>query len=288
MNGLTKLGFGFIEVGSVTPLPQPGNEKPRLFRLFKDGGIVNRYGFNSIGHTDVLQNLSKVPHDKSIIVGLNLGKNKTSQDAIGDYIKGLEVFKDSPNIDYFVVNISSPNTPGLRKLQNKETFECLLKIVLNYKSSNHIEKPLLIKISPDLSTKEIEAIAEVILKFRDQVNGIIISNTTTSRPKTMKSDVKLTSQTGGLSGVPLRDLSTVKIRQIYRLTKGQLPIVGVGGVFSGQDAYEKIKAGASLIQIYTALAYQGPPVVRKINRELAQLLKQDGYSNVKQAVGKEA
>ncbi|KAI1306478.1 Dihydroorotate dehydrogenase (quinone), mitochondrial [Halotydeus destructor] len=292
-SNLSKLNFGFIEIGSVTPEPQPGNEKPRVFRLVPERAIINRYGFNSSGHQVVKENLdkqfngSKNNNNKSTVIGVNLGKNKESQDAAKDYTQGLSVFGSCDYVDYFVVNISSPNTPGLRGLQARKEFEQLLDRIIEEREVKAAAKPLLIKISPDLSEKERKDIAEVVLdknKKKRNIDGLIVSNTTISRPDVVKENA-VSSESGGLSGRPLKQLSTETIGDMYRLTRGTVPIIGVGGVFTGQDAFDKVKAGASLVQIYSSLAFEGPPVVRTINNELANLLRENGFSSVGQAVG---
>ena len=238
-----------------------------------------RYGFNSAGHEVVKNNIESVTKNKEmVILGLNLGKNKSSEDAAEDYVKGILKFKDIESIDYFVINISSPNTPNLRELQNKSQLKSLIERVLKVRNDSNLQKPLLLKISPDLSDTQLTEMAKIINSFATNkskrgIDGLIVSNTTTDRPSTLKSDQTFVEQTGGLSGLPLKDKSTDLIRKVYKLTNGKIPIIGVGGVFTGDDAYNKIRAGASLVQIYTALTYEGPPVVDKIKRELAQVLK---------------
>ncbi|CAL1285459.1 unnamed protein product [Larinioides sclopetarius] len=269
-SGLFRCGIGFLEVGTVTPVPQDGNPKPRIFSLPEDEALINRCGFNSKGHEYVKKRL--VVRDKRGILGVNLGKNKESESAEEDYVQGIKEF--SFTADYLTVNVSSPNTPGLRSLQKKKELENLL-------DQTYKKPPILLKISPDLTYEEKEDIASVVM--RKKVDGLIISNTTVSRPESLKGTHK--NETGGLSGKPLKGLSTEAIKDMYKLTKGQIPIVGVGGVSSGEDAYEKIKAGASLIQLYTAVTYEGPPVIGKIKRELKELLIADKYNNIAEAVG---
>nr|SVE73644.1 EOG090X08P9 [Daphnia atkinsoni] len=286
MQGLHKTGFGFVEIGSVTPQPQEGNKKPRVFRLEEDNAIINRYGFNSEGHEAVYNRvrLEGGKQDRAII-GVNLGKNKLSaMGDVKDYVIGVEKF--GAIADYLVINISSPNTPGLRGLQQKAELENLISLVLEARNKLRVEKlpPLLVKIAPDLSEEEKKDIASVILKEKCRVDGIIVCNTTTSRPSDLKSPNK--NEIGGLSGQPLRDISTRCIGDFYRLTGGQIPIIGVGGVASGQDAYEKILAGASLVQLYSSFALEGPPIVRRIKRELDEILRSKGYLNVTEAIGK--
>ncbi|BFZ19833.1 hypothetical protein BsWGS_22873 [Bradybaena similaris] len=287
VDGLFKMGFGFVEIGSVTPEPQEGNPKPRVFRLSEDEAIINRYGFNSDGHDVVYTRLSKRSHEAETsrrgIVGVNLGKNKTSPNAIEDYVKGVRKFGEVA--DYLVVNISSPNTPGLREMQRQEELTDLLDKVVEARDNLPVspKPPLLVKIAPDLTDDEKKAIAAVVTRPKCKVDGLIISNTTVARPESLKGNHK--EEIGGLSGKPLREKSLETIGDMYRLTKGQIPIIGVGGVGSGRDAYEKVKAGASLIQLYTALVYQGPPVIGKIKKEMEELLRLDGYQHLSEAVG---
>ncbi|XP_076630357.1 dihydroorotate dehydrogenase 2 [Colletes latitarsis] len=285
VEGLHKIGFSFVEIGSVTPKPQPGNPKPRLFRLPEDKAVVNRYGFNSEGHDSVWHRLRKLKDNCKFhgIVGVNLGKNKTSDDAIQDYIDGIRKFSDVA--DYFVINVSSPNTPGLRSLQNKNDLEQLLTKVNETRQSIQSKQPLLLKLAPDLSDSEKQDIADVVLRKRSTVDGLILCNTTITRNNLTSS---LKEESGGLSGAPLSNMSTVMISDMYKLTRGTIPIIGVGGIFTGADAYDKIKAGASLVQLYTSFAYQGPPIVGKIKRELNDMLKRDGLTSIKDAIGKDA
>ncbi|XP_071508820.1 dihydroorotate dehydrogenase (quinone), mitochondrial-like [Diadema antillarum] len=290
MDGLLKMGFGFVEVGSVTPEPQPGNPKPRVFRLPEDKAVINRYGFNSVGHDVVherllrrLKQVSDKTQAEKGIVGVNLGKNKTSLDSVQDYVKGVR--KLGCFGDFLVINVSSPNTPGLRSMQGRQQLEQLVKQVSAARDILPCspKPPVVVKISPDLSEKDKEDIAAVVMDKKNGVGGIIVTNTTISRPDTLQGVHK--GETGGLSGAPLRELSTATVRDMYKLTKGQLPIIGVGGISNGQHAYEKIRAGASLVQLYTAFAYEGPPLPAKIKRELEELLKRDGFNSVAEAVG---
>lgn len=282
---LKNVGFGFVEVGSITPLPQPGNEKPRVFRLLDSQAIINRYGFNSDGHNVVFERLKKLKQNKNFdgIVGVNLGKNKESESAVADYVKGIEKFV--PVADYFVINISSPNTPGLRNLQKKHDLMNLLSNIIearNQYSGEH-KIPLLLKIAPDLTDQDKKDIADVINDKKCKVDGLIISNTTIKRIGVYDNPNAL--EPGGLSGKPLQEESTKLISEFYKLTNGKMPIIGVGGVFNGQDAYAKIKAGASLIQIYTSFIYNGPSVVVNIKKELEYLLREDKYNSISDAIG---
>ncbi|XP_060743009.1 dihydroorotate dehydrogenase (quinone), mitochondrial isoform X2 [Tachysurus vachellii] len=286
VDGLYRLGFGFVEVGTVTPKPQEGNPKPRVFRLEADQAVINRYGFNSCGIVAVQERLKAREGVQSELtkgkpLGINLGKNKLSADAVADYLEGVRML--GPLADYLVVNVSSPNTPGLRDLQGKKELHHLLEQVLKARDTLQAANrpPIMVKIAPDLSQQDKQDIAEVITELG--VDGLIVSNTTVSRPETLQDNNR--NETGGLSGQPLKELSTRTVREMYTLTRGKVPIVGVGGVASGQDALDKIRAGASLVQLYTALVYQGPPIVTKIKRELHELLTEQGFSSVSEAVG---
>ncbi|XP_053696952.1 dihydroorotate dehydrogenase (quinone), mitochondrial-like [Sabethes cyaneus] len=284
--GLHLLGFGFVEVGSVTPQPQPGNPGPRVFRLNEDKAIVNRYGFNSEGHKVVYERLKEARQKcgEDVVLGINLGKNKLSKDAIRDYVKGVKRF--SGLADYLVINISSPNTPGLRTMQNKSTLFVLLSEVLKVRSSLPLaeQRPIMVKLAPDLSDEDIQEIVTVVCSKACAVDGLIVSNTTIERPSSLKSINA--GQLGGLSGQPLFQRSTQLVAKVYKWTEGKIPIIGVGGIFSGRDAYNKILAGASAVQLYTAFIYHGPPIVIRVKQELEELLKADGYDSVQQAVGK--
>ncbi|XP_024591540.1 dihydroorotate dehydrogenase (quinone), mitochondrial isoform X2 [Neophocaena asiaeorientalis asiaeorientalis] len=284
VDGLYKMGFGFVEIGSVTPKPQEGNPRPRVFRLPEDQAVINRYGFNSHGLSVVEHRLrarqqtqARLTED-GLPLGINLGKNKTSVDAASDYAEGVRVL--GPLADYLVVNVSSPNTAGLRSLQGKTELRRLLTKVLQERDAlKVVHKPaVLVKIAPDLTAQDKEDIASVL-----GIDGLIVTNTTVSRPASLQGALR--SEMGGLSGKPLRDLSTQTIREMYALTQGRVPIIGVGGVSSGQDALEKIRAGASLVQLYTALTYRGPPLVGRVKRELEALLKEQGFTRVTDAIG---
>jgi dihydroorotate dehydrogenase len=284
VEGLTKMGFGFVEIGSVTPLPQEGNPKPRVFRLTEDEAIINRYGFNSDGHEVVYNRLRKLKNSENRgVLGVNLGKNKTSDDSVSDYVQGVELFAVA--CDYLVINVSSPNTPGLRMMQHKENLKDLLKEVIKARDM-HVEeyqRPILLKLAPDLTLQEIKEVIDVIKKKECKVDGLIISNTSVDR-NDLKS--KNSQEIGGLSGKPIKDKTTKMIEEVYKLTNGKIPIVGVGGISDGRDAFEKITSGASVLQLYTSFVFHGPPVVTKIKRELDEILKENGYNNVQDAVGK--
>ena len=277
---ILRLGFGFTEVGTITPRPQDGNPKPRLFRLAEDEGVINRMGFNSAGSEAVASRLAQTKPGIAGMVGVNIGANKDSEDFIADYEIGLRRFDGLA--DYFVINISSPNTPGLRDLQGRAAFaELLGRIATARAKLQQPDTPLLIKIAPDLSPGDHEDICEEVLG--STVDGLIVSNTTLSRPESLQSANKM--EAGGLSGRPLMPLSTQKLARTYQLTKGQVPLVGVGGIMDGQDAWDKICAGASVVQVYSGLVYEGPAMVGRINRELLRLLQVHGFANVADAVG---
>jgi dihydroorotate dehydrogenase len=282
MESALTLGFGFVEAGTVTPLPQPGNPKPRLFRLDEDRAAINRLGFNSGGLEGFCARLAaRRARGASGIVGANLGKNRTSEDAAADYVRGIEGVASLA--DYLVVNVSSPNTPGLRSLQARAAIEALLTAVLEARrrAVREAPPPLLAKVGPDLSEEELHDIVEVALALG--IDGLIIGNTTVTRPAGLKSRHR--DETGGLSGRPLMPLSTACLAAAYRISRGKLPLIGCGGVASGADAYAKIRAGASLVQLYTAMVFEGPEVVIRIRRELAALLRKDGFKSVGDAVG---
>lgn len=276
------LGFGFVEIGSVTPRPQSGNPKPRLFRLPRDEAVINRLGFNNDGIRAVAQRLEDWrATGQPGVVGVNLGKNKDSADAAADYVAGAEEFERLA--DYLVVNVSSPNTPGLRALQGREELDDLLahiQIAVG-EVSQEDRPPLLFKIAPDLTEQDKEDIAAVAMERK--IDGIIISNTTVSRPDGLHGAAR--QEGGGLSGKPLTPLANQVLADIYRLTGGEMPLIGVGGIASDTDAYAKIRAGASLVQLYTALIYQGPGLVSRIKKGLAERLRADGFKNVSEAVG---
>jgi dihydroorotate dehydrogenase len=280
-SGALKLGFGFVEAGTVTPKPQPGNPRPRLFRLDAERAVINRFGFNSEGLEAFRARLSI--RKTGGIVGANVGKNRDTLDASADYALGVEML--APVADYLVVNLSSPNTPGLRALQSKKPIAELITRVLAAREKSAISSgkrpPLLAKVGPDLTEEDMVDIAEVALDTG--IDGLIIGNTTITRPAHLTSVHR--AETGGLSGRPLTPLSNACLARMYRLCGQNIPIIGCGGVASGADAYAKIRAGASLVQFYSALVFEGPPLVTNIKRELTALLKRDGFSSVTEAVG---
>jgi dihydroorotate dehydrogenase len=277
---MPKIGFGFAEIGGVTPLPQPGNPRPRLFRLTEDKAIINRLGFNSQGMVEVAARLGQLRrHDRDSIIGVNLGKNKDSQDAAADYVAGVKAFAGLVN--FIVINVSSPNTPGLRALQDVDSLVTLTRAVREAREQTGSNAPLLFKIAPDLDISDTADICRVALA--EKMDGIVISNTTIARPESLTSSHA--DETGGLSGAPLFGPSTQMLREVYALTEGALPIIGVGGVSSAEQAYEKIRAGASLVQLYSAMVYEGPGLITKIKQGLAHLLRRDGFNSVTQAIG---
>ena len=271
------LGFGFAEAGTVTPKPQSGNPKPRLFRLPAQCAVINRLGFNNLGLDVAATNLSSRRKGRNGgKIGGNIGKNKDSADAVADYIEGAR--RLSPLVDYLTVNVSSPNTPGLRALQGRQALTELLAAV---KAARQRPVPVLVKIAPDLDDA---GIADIVAAVSDTgIDGIIVSNTTIERPAGLPRD--LAAETGGLSGRPLFPLATEMLRRVYRATEGRVPLVGVGGIGGADDAYVKIRAGASLVQLYTALIYEGPGLVARIKSGLAARLRADGFKHLDEAVG---
>lgn len=280
LNNLQKFNFGFIETGTVTPLPQAGNPKPRLFRLNNNQAIINRMGFNNVGKKTFLNNFLNTNKINNIPLGINIGKNKNTSSHIDDYIELLKYFHKIA--DYITINISSPNTPQLRNIQKEHILERFLKeiqeesILLN--KQNTKKTPIFLKISPDLTQNELQDLCNLSLKYN--ISALIISNTTISRP-----DNSLKLPSGGLSGKVLLDLSNQILKDAYILTKGAIPLIGVGGISNASDAYHKICLGASLIQIYTAFIFQGFKLVNQVNQGLVTLLAQDGFNNIQEAIG---
>ncbi len=282
--GFSRIGLSFMEVGTVTPVGQPGNEQPRLFRLPPDEALINRMGFNNEGADAIAGRLGRIKR-RRIPIAVNIGKNKTTPNerAEGDYRACLQ--KLYPHADFFVVNISSPNTPDLRALQHGDELLALLSAVkeemnVQAERSGGPVKPILVKIAPDNTDDQLAYMAEAIV--RSGISGVIATNTTISRERLTHPHA---GETGGLSGRPLTQRSTEVIRTLYRLTSGKLPIIGSGGIFDAGDAYEKIRAGASLVEVYTALIYRGPGLLRSIHRGLRERLKADGFSRITEAVG---
>ena len=275
-DAMLRLGFGFVEVGTLTPRPQEGNPKPRLFRLKEDQAVINRMGFNNEGQAAAIERLHKRT-GRPGIVGINIGANKDSDDRIADYAKGVRAM--APLASYLTVNISSPNTPGLRALQSRAALDELLAGVIEARGGNR--PPVFLKVAPDLEPADIEDIAAVSLARG--IDGLIVSNTTITRPDGLRSP--LAGETGGLSGAPLRDRALDMLKRFRKATDGTLPLIGAGGIASAEDAYARIRAGASLVQIYSALAFEGPGLVSRINAGLIRLLERDGLANIADAIG---
>ncbi|HQS14104.1 quinone-dependent dihydroorotate dehydrogenase [Reyranella sp.] len=268
-------GFGLVEIGSVTPRPQEGNPRPRLFRLPQDRGVINRMGFPGQGLDAARSRLAARP--RRGFVGVNVGANKDSVDRAADYVTGCVAL--APYADYLVCNVSSPNTPGLRNLQGRTELAGLLKRVQDAIAAKPV--PLVVKIAPDATDEDLD---DIVFVCRDlKLDGIIIGNTTLSRPASLTSERR--GETGGLSGAPLTALSTEVLRKTAQRVERQFPLIGCGGVGSGADAYAKIRAGATLVQLYSAMVYEGPPLIRRIKDELAALLARDGFASVADAVG---
>ncbi len=277
-NSLFKLGFGFVEVGTITPLKQYGNPKPRVFRLVEDEALINRLGFNNLGAENII---SKIKRNKKIgTLGVNIGPNKDSENRIKDYLKCLKTFHQEA--DYITINISSPNTTDLRKFHNQKKLDDLLKSIEKEKENLSSKVPIVIKVSPDISANEIDELSQVILS--NEVKGIIVSNTSDETRESLINIQK--HQKGGLSGKPITTKSTKLINRFYKLLKGRVKIIGVGGVDSGASAYEKFKAGADYVQLYTGMVYRGPNIVSMIKKELAELLLKDGVKNFSEIIGK--
>ena len=276
---MLRAGFGFVECGTVTPLPQAGNPRPRLFRLTEDRGVINRMGFNNAGLGAFAGNLAR--RRAAGPVGANIGANKDSQDRAGDYVLGLKRLWGLA--DYFTVNISSPNTPGLRALQTRAALEDLLGRLAQARRALAGNYPVFLKVAPDLEDGEVETIVETVAAFGLQ--GIIVSNTTVSRPATLISPLK--TETGGLSGPPLLDLSTAMLRRFHQANDKGLVLIGAGGIASGADALARIRAGATAVQLYSAMVFEGPGLVTRIKQDLAARLRAEGFASVGEAVGAE-
>ena len=276
-NSLFKLGFGFVEVGTVTPRRQSGNLKPRIFRLEKDKAMINRLGFNNDGMEVVSDRLEKSPPED--LLGINVGPNKDTKDKTSDFIKCFNQLNKLAS--YITVNISSPNTEGLRDFHEEKLLSNLLNKLIEVKKNKKIHCSIVLKISPDIEEKEISNINELILKFK--IDGIVLSNTTNQHRKNLSDANK--NETGGLSGLPLQKISLKLIKNFHKLNKGMVPIIGVGGVDSGQSAFEKITAGATAVQLYTGMVYKGPGVVKNIKKELIEILKKEKIKNIQEAIG---
>lgn len=280
-DALLALGFGFTEVGSITPLPQEGNPRPRLFRLVEDRGVINRMGFNNAGAQSALARL-EARRARRGVVGINIGANKDAADRIADYAEMTRLM--APLASYLAVNVSSPNTPGLRALQDEGALRDLIDQVIaaRAETASDTPPPIFLKVAPDLTNEDIDAIARIALE--KGLGGLIVSNTTISRPS-LKSHHA--SEAGGLSGAPLKALALERLRDFRKATGGDIPLIGVGGIASAEDAWERIKAGASLVQLYSALVYAGPGLGAKIASGLERLMERDGFSTIAEAVGTE-
>ena len=272
-------GFGFAEIGTLTPLPQSGNPRPRLFRLSDERAVINRMGFNNQGQIAASRRIASMPREGRII-GLNIGANKDSADRIADYVSGVRTM--APLADYLTINISSPNTPGLRTLQGREALNELLRAVTGARSGD-VAAPIFLKVAPDLAPADIDDIARCVIDHR--IDALIVSNTTISRPP-MHSP--LAGEAGGLSGAPLHDLALTRLRDFRAALGPELPLIGAGGIATADQAYARIRAGASLVQLYSAMVFEGPGIAARINKGLKALLRRDGLSNISQAVGMDA
>lgn len=281
---LLQMGWGHVEVGTVTPLPQPGNPRPRVFRLRQNQALINRMGFPGVGADAVAETLGfRRPADG--VVGVNIGANKRSVDAgtaAADYVSALKSCYEIAA--YLTLNVSSPNTARLRELQGKQALGALIGEVVAARDAQPMRKPLLVKLAPDLLPAEIDDIVDVCLD--GGIDGIVAANTTIGRPPTLQAPAA--TETGGLSGLPLRDRATDIVRYIYRSTEGHIPIVGVGGIFTAEDAFARLAAGASLVQVYTGFIYEGPTLARRINRGLLRLMQQHGFASIAEVSGSEA
>lgn len=276
-DALIRMGFGYAEVGTLTPRAQPGNPKPRIFRLAQDKAVINRLGFNNQGQEKAAPRLKRMRGRMGKgVLGINVGANKDSANRIADYVIGVQNM--APLADYLTINISSPNTPGLRALQDKGALEELLAAVMDARGDHKV--PVFLKVAPDLEPADIDDIVDVSIK--QKIDALIISNTTITRPALQSSNK---DETGGLSGAPLKELALQRLKDFRKASGGNIPLIGVGGIASAKDAYERIRAGACLIQLYSAMIYEGPTMARSMSCGLARLLKQDGFSSVADAVG---
>ncbi|MFL6750156.1 MAG: quinone-dependent dihydroorotate dehydrogenase [Sphingomicrobium sp.] len=277
-DAMLSLGFGFVEVGTLTPLPQRGNDKPRLFRLTEDQAVINRMGFNNRGQADALERLAKRDRTRGV-VGVNIGANKDSPDRIADYVEGVRAM--SPVADYLTINISSPNTPGLRQLQDEGALRALLSAVGEARTVGG--PPIFLKVAPDLGEGEPDQIVRVAMQHN--VDAIIVANTTLTRPHLRS---RFANEAGGLSGEPLRALALDALRRFRTASGGAMPLVAAGGIASAEDAWERIRAGASLVQLYSAMIYEGPGLARRIASGLAARLAEEGIASISEAVGTDA
>ena len=277
-NPLFKHGFGFVEVGTITPLEQYGNPKPRVFRLVEDQALINRLGFNNLGSENVSSRIRA--NSPNGLLGINVGPNKDTKNRLNDYLIGLRTFHDIA--DYITVNISSPNTENLRNFHEEAKFDELMNLIKKEKIKLNSKIPIVVKISPDILDNQINIISEILLRYK--VSAIIVSNTSESNRENLKNILK--HQKGGLSGKPIEEKSNKLITKFYKLLRGKIEIIGVGGIDSGKSAYEKFLAGASYVQLYTGMVFQGPNIVGKIKKELKELLISDGVKNFREIIGK--
>ena len=277
-NHLFKFGFGFVEVGTITPLKQYGNPKPRVFRLVEDQALINRLGFNNLGSENIKSRIRS--NASQGLLGINIGPNKDTKDRLNDYLIGLRAFHDIA--DYITINISSPNTENLRNFHDQSKFEQLIETVEKEKKNLKSKVPIVVKISPDIIEEQVQAISQTLLNH--EVKAIIVSNTTEGNRENLHNALK--HQKGGLSGKPLEEKSNQLINKFYNLLKRKIEIIGVGGVDSGKSAYDKFLAGANYVQLYTGMVFQGPNIVSKIKKELKVLLTNDGVKNFKEIIGK--
>ena len=277
-NSLFKLGFGFVEVGTVTPFEQYGNPKPRVFRLVKDQALINRLGFNNLGAENVSNRIKS--NSQGGILGINIGPNKDSDDRLNDYLIGLRAFYDIA--DYITINISSPNTENLRAFHDEDKFDELMNAIEKEKVKLKSKIPIVVKISPDISEDQIEIISKTLIQYK--ISAIIVSNTTAKNREKLNDILK--HQKGGLSGKPLEEEANKLISKFYKLLKGKIEIIGVGGVDSGESAYKKFQSGASYVQLYTGMVFQGPNIVGKIKKDLKEILIAEGVKNFKEIIGK--
>lgn len=276
-DALIRMGFGFAEVGTLTPKPQLGNPKPRVFRLIEDNAVINRLGFNNDGQDSAMPRLERMRGRMGKgILGINIGANKDSDDRIADYVTG--VLNMAPLADYLTVNISSPNTPGLRALQDKDALKELLSAVMEARGQHNV--PVFLKVAPDLEPADVDDIVDVVKS--QKLDALIVSNTTITRNDLLSRNQ---TETGGLSGAPLKTMAQQRLKDFRTASGGEIPLIGVGGIATAEDAFDRIRAGASLIQLYTGMIYEGPTIARCMASELARLLKRDGFSSVAEAVG---
>ncbi len=279
-NAIFKLGFGFVEVGTVTPLKQYGNPKPRVFRLVEDQALINRLGFNNLGAENVSSRISM--NKPKGLIGVNLGPNKDTDNRLNDYLIGLRAFHNL--VDYITINISSPNTENLREFHEENKFDELMNLIFNEREKLNSNIPIVLKISPDINEDKIEKITSILINHK--VKAVIISNTTEANRENLKNISKY--QKGGLSGKPLEQKSNILISKFYSFLNGKIDIIGVGGIDSGKSAYDKFSAGASYLQLYTGMVYQGPNIVSKIKKELKEILIDKKVKNFKEIIGKKA